>query len=575
MTPSGVKFLPSRQQQARIELERRAAQVELAKRDPLYLMSQMTAVDQRDGTRFSLEHLRTPLDGEATLDPDGYTLRSKDGSWRWQRYVAERSIASKRLIVLKGRQIGVTWIVLAADVAEAILKPGTASLLFRQREDEAIDNIRRWWVLYQSLPEWFKEGIRVIRPDKAAQPGRDGVELLFPDGSISAILPMTSAAASGQGRTIRNCILDEAAYIELLEAIRAAVEPAAGDASVKLVSTAHGIHNPETGEGNEYSRLWHDEESGYERIFVPYDAHPERNEVWYETAPEVRSLRPYQRQMQFPRNAHEAFALSDRNFFDPDDLTYYAERVRPPKYRMDFRDGRKLAVASRARVHKSEEGLIRVYQEPREEHSYAIGCDPSTGRGRDSSAAYVVDLASGALVAEFHGRLDADLLAAQLHYLGRWYKTAWLAVERNGIGEAVIVTLRHGREGRPPYPKLYRHVMSSRPSQDMAKVYGFPMNTKTRPLVLNQLEKWVRERTLPWVTERLLFEMQTFIERDKDPSPAAQDGSHDDCVFGCAIALEMFRLHGRHPEREKRLRRKRERKPRQSMFPWEPERVSA
>lgn len=534
-------------------------------------MSQMSAVDQRDGTRFTFKHLAEPLeDGEVTLE--GVHLKARERTWRWQRYFAERLLQAPRLIALKGRQIGATWDALAADCAEALTMPGTASLLFRQREDEAIDNIRRWWVLYQSLPPWFKEGIRVLRPQTAQQPGRDGVELLFPDGSISAIIPMTSAAASGHGRTVRRVILDEGAYIELLEQIRAAVEPAAGHAKITVISTANGLSNPETGEGNEFHRLWVAEDTGYERIFLPYDLHPDRDEQWYETAPEVQSLRAYQRQVQFPRFAHEAFALSERNYFDPDDLTYYASRVRQPLYRFDFKDGRKLAVGGKARVRKDKEGLIRVYVEPSEGSKYAIGCDPSTGRGRDSSACYVVDLATGALCAEFHGRLDADLLAAQLHYLARWFNTAWLAVERNGIGEAVIVTLRHGREGRPAYPRLYRHVMSSRPSLDMAKVFGYPVNTKTRPLILNQLEKWVRERTLPWVTERLLFEMQTFIERDKDPSPAAQEGSHDDCVMAAAIALEVYRLHGKHEAQDERRAARPRRKKRRHT--WQREGVS-
>jgi hypothetical protein len=570
MASSKSSVSPHQIRKARAEFARRKAQRELAKTDPLYLVSLMSAVDQRDGTRFDFSHLREPLEpGEVTLD--GVHLRARDNNWRWQRYYAERVLAGGRLISLKGRQLGATWDVLACDVAEALTMPGTASLLFRQREDEAIDNIRRWWVLYQSLPPWFKQGIKVLRPQSAMQPGRDGVELMFPDGAISSVIPMTSAAASGHGRTVRRVILDEGAYIELLEQIRAAVEPAVGNAAMTILSTANGTHDPESGEGNEFSRLWHDEESGYERIFLPYDLHPDRDADWWDNAPEVRSLRPYQRQVQFPRNAHEAFAQSQRVFFDAEDLAFYAGTVKTALYRCEFRDPktRKLAVGAQAVLKKDDEGRIRVYREPERDHRYAIGLDPSTGRGRDSSAAYVVDLGDGALCAEFHGRLDADLLAAQVHYLGRWYHTAWVAPERNGIGEAVIVTLRHGREGRPPYPRLYRHVMSSRPNQDIAQVYGFPMNTKTRPLVINQLEKWVRDRTLPWVTDRLLFEMQTFIERDKDPSPAAQDGSHDDCVMAACITYEMFRLYGSHPARERRLKRKKKRKPAQTMFPWQ------
>jgi hypothetical protein len=512
----------------------------------------MSGVDQRTGERFDFSHIRDPLP-EGVLSFDEVTVRSNEPSWRWQRYLAEKVLEEKRLVILKGRQIGVTWVVLAVDVAEAILYPDTASLLYRQKEDEAVDNVRRWWRLYQSLPSHFKEGIRVLKPDlgRSAQPGRDGVALQFSDGRISEIVPMTSAGSSGHGRSVRRILLDEGAYIDELEDICAAVEPAAGPAAIDLVSTAHGTHNPETGEGNEYSRRYWEarlESSGYTPVFFPYDIHPERDEDWYRSAPEVQSLKAHQRHSQFPRTEHEAFQQSKRGFFDAEDVLYYDKHIAKPLYRCDFVDPKKrskLAVGGMAELKKHSEGFWRVYAEPKEGSSYVIGADCATGRGLDHSCAYVVDLGTGEFCAEFHGRLDADLYAAQLHYM---------APDNVGIGEAVIVSLRHRREGRPAYPRLYQHVMSSRPTLDRSKVFGFPINVKTRPLILNQLEKWVRDRTLPWVTDRLLFEMKTFVERDKDPSPAAQDGSHDDAIFAAAISLELYRLRGQHPARDERSR---------------------
>lgn len=564
---STASFRPSAADLRR-ELRIRELDVELARRDPLYLCSYMSAVDQRTGERFSFEHLREPLP-DGVIDVDEVTVRSRERTWRWQRYLAERVLSDKRLIILKGRQIGVTWVVLAIDVAEAILMPDTASLIYRQKEDEAIDNVRRWWRLYKSLPQHFKEGIRVLTPDRTEQPGRTGIALQFPDGRISEVVPMTSAGSSGHGRSVRRITLDEGAYIDELEAIMAAVEPAAGPAAIDIVSTAHGVHNPETGEGNEYSRRWAEARlgtSGYRALFFPYDIHPERDQTWYDTAAEVQSLKAHQRHAQFPRNEHEAFQLSARNFFDAEDLDHYARHVQRPLYRCDFVDPktRKLAVGRVAELRKHSDGHWRVFAEP-QDHQYAIGADCATGRGLDFSCAYVVDLTNGELAAEFHGKLDADLYAAQLHYMGRRYGTAVIACDNVGIGEAVLVSLRHAREGRPPYPKLYRHVMSSRPTLDQSKVFGYPINVKTRPLILNQLEKWVRERTLPWVTDRLLFEMKTFVERDRDPSPAAQDGSHDDAVFAAAISLEMYRLRGDHADRPKRKARKKYRSP----HPWE------
>jgi hypothetical protein len=354
---------------------------------------------------------------------------------------------------------------------------------------------------------------------------------------------MSSAAASGHGRTVRHVILDEAAHIEKLAAIGAAVAPAAGrKARISMVSTANGRSNPDTGEGNEFHRRWIDTESGYTRIFLPYDVHPDRDQNWYETASEVRELKVHQRQEQFPRDEHEAFALSDRSFFDPESLLGYQDLVKAPLYRADF----EIVTPSSAKWVKHENGRVRVFAEPVPDRHYAIGADVATGRGADYSAAYVVDLGDMGLVAEYHGRVEADVYAREIHFLGRRYNTALVAVETaGGFGEAVIIALRDGVAGRPPYPKLYRHVLSSRPDKPISKPYGFPTNTKTRPLILNQLEQALREKSLPWVTNDLLHEMTEFVHHDHGTSPRARDGSRDDRVMACAITLEMFR----HPRR--------------------------
>ena len=548
------------------ELERRKARA-----DPCYLISHMVGIDQRDGSKFTFEHLREPLEpGEVTFH--GNKLIPRDRNWRWQRWIAETILFERRCIILKGRQIGVTWVVLACDVAEAILMPDTASLLYRQREDEAIDNVRRWWTLYWSLPSYFRQGIEVVKPDKVERPGAGGVALKHADGRLSEIVPMTSAASSGHGRSVRRVILDEGAHIEKLASIRAAVEPAAGRAGITNISTANGRSNPDTGEGNEFHRLWVAPNSGYKRIFLPYDVHPDRGPEWYDNAPEVQSLPMHLRQQNFPRDEHEAFALSDRLFFDPEVLQSYREKVEVPKYRFDWADATGAMVKrGDARQRKHEDGMIRVYREPSPYTKYAISADVSTGRGADYSAAYVIDLSTTAICAEFIGKLGADLYAAQLHYLGKWFGTgsgcvrdAVIAVEQQGgYGEAVLVSLRDGREGRPSYKNLYVHPMSSKLSQDFAKVYGFPMNQSTRALAINQLERHTRDGGLPWITNDLLYQMEEFVHHDSGTSPRARDGSHDDCVMAAAVALEVFRLYGEHEHRQRYVP-----EPTESLYPW-------
>jgi hypothetical protein len=551
--------------EARLTLARREQSWRriFVEKDIPFLMSFMVAVDSRTGDTFTFEHLREPLeDGEVWLDNDGITLRCRgwdgeangrggDKTWRWQRYIVDRRLATGRRIDLKGRQIGDTWVNLGVDVAKALLMPGTDSLLFRQTEKQAIDNVQRWWVLYESLPPWITErvpsgkkigAVTVSKPSRGDRPGRDGVSLRFADGRHSDIVPMTSAGSSGHGSSTRDVMLDEAAHIDELLDIRAAIEPSAGElGDVGLISTAHGRSNPDTGEGNEFHRVWVDEESGYDRIFLPYNLHPDRDIWWYEHAEEVRSLPMWKRQEQFPRKWQEAFALSDRVFFDEEALTWYHEHVETG-YKFDFRydDYRQ------AKAVKRRDGRMKMLREPVVGRKYAIMGDPASGHGRDSSAAYVIDLQTAELCVEYHAKVGEDEFARDLYWLGMWYGKALIGVEtQGGNGTATVIALRDGAEARPPYPKLYQHRNEANRNRPDSQLYGMPMDPKNRNLVVNQIEKWIREKTLPYVTDDLHYEMTEFVEHDVGPSPRARTGSHDDRVMACAGALDLFRRFGR------------------------------
>jgi hypothetical protein len=252
--------------------------------------------------------------------------------------------------------------------------------------------------------------------------------------------------------------------------------------------------------------------------------------------------------------------------FDVEALNDYEQTAPTPEYSFSFKSQ---GIGDRAsRDPKGER--IRVYREPVLSHSYAIGADVALGRGTDYSCAYVVDLSDMALVCEFHGKIDADLFAEQLHFLGRWYNSALLAVESaGGFGEPVIISLRDGKGGRPPYPSLYRHVLDSSVDLAMVQRYGYPMNTKTRPQVLNQLRRAIRERALPWMPHHLIQECLTFAEfEDGHVSPRAQSGCNDDAVMACAITLEMYRRKGHHPERAERLANRRVKREKRAWYPW-------
>jgi len=265
---------------------------------------------------------------------------------------------------------------------------------------------------------------------------------------------------------------------------------------------------------------------------------------------------------QYPRGEDEAFILTGDPYFDRDALAHYRQHLIEPELRGTFvskSNGRS------ANFDQRPKGPVRVYSRPDPDRKYAVGVDTATGRGQDNSSAYVVDLSNLEIVAEIHGKLDSDIYAEQLHYLGKYFNTALIGVEdAGGFGTPVIIFLRDGKEGRPPYPNLYRHRQEARVDQLTHKTIGFPMNSKTRPLVIGYLEKLLREQALPALTADLLSELSTFVHRTTNPSPRAQDGCRDDRVMSFALACELYRHRGEHPNAQPRRPRTR-RKP---MYSW-------
>lgn len=544
------KLPPEEQERFLLELEelKRLEERVRAGRHPAHLLEHMECWDQRrvadSGSGAFRFNMNPPAGTWDWRKPD-----QRFEPWSWQRQLIDTLFESQRMIVLKARQLGVTWLGCGYGVWVSLYRPGSLSLFYRQKEADAKELVERAAVQVRSLPPHLLNGAEV-------RVSKQGIEFLFPDGKKSQILAQSSADASGMGKTAAFVLLDEFAWVENPPAIMKSVSSAAGqEGKIFIVSTANGVYNELTGAGNYFHYLWSKaDEIGLATLFLPYWFHPDRDEEW-EKSPEILNLREWERKEQYPSTPEEAFEITDACWFDKSALYWYAQRIPEPLYRGRF----ELRKTGLARLVKDPKGWITVFREPEADHQYAIGADVATGHGLDFSAAYVIDLQDMAFCAEFHGKLDTDEFAEQLHYLGRWYNTALIAVEdAGGFGNATIIALRDGREGRPAYPRLYRHRQFVRPDQLEHKQFGFPMNKATRAPVLEYLEEALREHALAWLTPKLHSEMGTFVRFDprtgKSPTgtwPRAMEGCNDDLVMAAAIACEMYRQRGEHPRKPK------------------------
>lgn len=518
---------------------------------PAQLLNHVTCFDAAAGEKFEFQ------------------LLDEDAPWYWQRDVLDGWINHEKSVVLKARQLGITWLAAGYGLWQVLYRPGTRVLVISINEAEASKVVNRLWDMMESLPDHLRNRTEVIKPARGTRPNLD-IELRHPTGEISSVIGLPSTKKAGHGETAALVILDEFARHEYAqESWKALVPTTSSGGKLIAISTGNGIStvtaHGDTA-GNFFHSLWNsDEESGLYKRFLRWDMHPDRDDRWYARVA-MAITNPSDRAEQFPANEFDAFILTGAPYFDIEALAWYIQNaVQDPIYRMRFDK----KTFDTAKVTRTDQGLIRVFKEPIPDHRYALSADVATGRGADYSSGRVLDMETMEVCAQIHGKIDADLYAYQLHYLGRWYNTAWLAVEMGGgYGEPIVLSLRDGRDGRPAYPNLYRHRQLDRGDQPEAKPYGFPMNSRTRPTVVENLEEAIREHALPWIDKETLSEMQTFVYRTTNPSPRAQDGCHDDRVMELGIALELYRQRGTHPDRDQR-RSRRVKRPVQPAYPWQ------
>ena len=534
-----------------------------AERDPKALVNEIRYFDPV--TQLWVEFKMFPPSGAIRRDGPGLLFSAgEDGAedWLWQSAIIDwlHDPNLHSYLVYKARQLGLTLLACSYALWLILMRPGVNCAAYSYEETEAQKLTQAVWDMFKSLPAIFTQHVEVITPSKGAIPS-EWIRFRHKADKarrLSTFQALPATGLHGHGGRISFSIQDELGRQRYGRQIYEAITPAVLSRGGKWIgiSTANGVSNPETGEGNFFHHLYHTrKEKGISYLFLPWNAEPTRDEDWYQRV--AMKLPTVERNRQYPLNEADGFMLSGFTYFDAEVLAYYRKNVKAPIMQGQFfQDGYRRAV-----FRSSIDGIIQLFEKPKEGAEYVLGVDTSTGRAEDYTSADVLDAASGALVAHLHAKIEAPRAALQIHFLGRLFNTAKLAVERGGgYGEALITALRDGNNLLPRYPNLYRFAKRTAPGKRPAEEYGFPMNVSTRPLVLERLKTGAYEQRLPWVSQDHLYEMGTFVHKDTSPSPRAEDGCNDDCVMSLALAWHLYTDYGETPARE--LRRTK-RKPRE------------
>lgn len=185
-------------------------------------------------------------------------------------------------------------------------------------------------------------------------------------------------------------------------------------------------------------------------------------------------------------------------------------------------------------------GGLEIWENPIPGREYVAAVDVG-GRTTDAdwSVVAVLDRTPGrtsAVVAQWRGHIDHDLLAWKAAAIAMHYNEALLVIESN--------TLEASTEGASAfildslaeiYPRLYFRSRSG--TADTPKV-GFHTNRTTKSLIISGLIGAVREQSYIERSSMACDEMATYRQL-QNGSYAAREGCHDDILMARAIALHV------------------------------------
>jgi hypothetical protein len=393
--------------------------------------------------------------------------------------------------------------------------------------------------LHNGLPDW-------LRPPTIYS---SKMELAFRGGG--RIRPLTAGNRDiGRGQDLRDVHLAEWALYPNLKAIFSGIVQAMDgidDAECTLESTARK-DRPEA------RKYWDKCLAGnlrpYRAHFFGWSAHKDyrdRGQVW---------LRQKKDQLgddftqEFPETAEEAWRLSGVCRFSQKGIDAIRDHARPPvaiPAKLEHIEDAVVALHGNADDDSKErrEYGLEVYEAPygggdngKEPARYIVTVDSCEGIVSEETCwAYINVLRWDTCncVARLRAQIppgDTGLYAVEIAY---FYNRALLAPEINNHGHATVLRIKDLQYEnlyyhRDPFAKPRRRTKPG--TRIRTRKAGWSTDARTRPLMLAQLARHIREASIEINDPVALGELETFLPGDK-----AADGAWDDSVIALAIGV--------------------------------------
>ncbi len=422
--------------------------------------------------------------------------------WPAQAETLRRMAEERLLVMLKARQLGISWLCLAYALWLLIYHAPATVLLFSLREAEAVELLERLRQMYARLPHWL-QARRVLR--------QSGTVVQLSNGSRA----LAFSTKAGRSYTATLALVDEADFVPDLGQFLNGVKPTI-DAGGKLflVSTSDKRRPIST-----FKNLFRAASQGvgdYRPLFLPWYAHPGRDAAWHaRTQDEMFAQRGTHDDFyaEYPATAEEALAPQEHD-----------RRIPYAWLQHVFVELSPLV----------QEGLpalpgLTVYRAVQAGSRYVIGVDPAEGNpNSDDSVATVVEATRWEEVAHLVAKVEPGAFARLIDQLGHYYNGAPALVERNNHGHTVLRALHEqgetavlaGYDGKP----------------------GWLSNVKGKPLLYDALAQAIRDGACTIHSSATASQIAT-IEASTLRAPQGLHDDHAD-AFALAVAALCYGPHG-------------------------------
>lgn len=433
-----------------------------------------------------------------------------------------------RDVILKGRQHGLTTLIIAIYLLDTMLNKGRKTAIVTHEKPATETLLATIKMMYESIPEPLRPPLVKNNAEMMEFEGMDGssirVETIKKSSTVSSGSSERSGGA-GRSKMYHNLLLSEPAFYDGVDdkdllGLTQAV-PVSDNSSLTLESTPNGNG------GFFHKQAKHARSGNANRKFfiLHWFVNPEYDEKWKFIR--RKDLELLEGTPEGDRNwAQEYecnFNMSQNNFFEPN--------LWEPR-----------ASVTERKTHDPMgvyyEPYIHIFQEPVQDHLYVIGADCAQGLDHgDYSSATVLDRETGEEVAHIHGHIEPDEFAEVLFWLGYKYNEAFLGVENEKNGAVVLHELM--TNDKIIYRNLYFYVSNEALRRDTIGVPGFTTNSRSRRVMLNKFKKDIRTEAVFLAFSLRREEMSTFVIIDGKPQ-AASKSDNDDTIISGGIATFLL-----------------------------------